>query len=235
MDLALLDLTSSAQDVFQQFSYLGPFLVLLLCGLGLPLPEEVSLIGSGLLLHQGKVEFLPITVVCSAAILLGDSLPFWLGRHYGESILRVRRIRRILNPERMVRLRRRFTEHGNWATFMCRFLPGVRIPGYFVAGTLHMGYLRFLLLDGLGVLVSVPLSIWIGKIFGDQIERLEASMSNLHLVLGFLVLAMALTFLLYSRAQRAGNRSRRQRSAPAQAPPTRRTQTRAVDDPADPE
>ena len=41
----------------------------------------------------------------------------------------------------------RFQRHGNWAVFMCRFFAGVRIPGYFLAGTMGMSYGRFLLLE----------------------------------------------------------------------------------------
>src|SRR5688572_25612104 len=135
---------------FGRFHYLAPFVVLFLCGVGLPLPEEVTLLGSGLLLHQGEVEFVPIVVVCSLAILLGDSIPYWLGRRFGMNALRVRWVRRIIHPERFARLEKRFQRHGNWAVFACRFFAGVRIPGYFLAGTLRMGFGRFLLLDGLG-------------------------------------------------------------------------------------
>ena len=65
---------------FTRFHYLAPFTVLMLCGLGAPLPEEITLIGCGLLVAQHHVGFWEITVVCSTAILLGDSIPYWLGR-----------------------------------------------------------------------------------------------------------------------------------------------------------
>lgn len=185
--------------VFSEFSYTGPFFVLLACGLGLPLPEEVTLIGAGLLLHQGEVEFLPITLVCSAAILLGDSLPFLLGRRYGMSALKIRWVARWLHPERLSRLERRFREHGNWTTFVCRFLAGVRIPGYFVAGTMGMSYLRFLALDALGVLISVPVSIYLGSVFGGQVEELEGKIGNLHVLLAFLVVALVLILVVRAR------------------------------------
>ena len=41
-------------DYFGRFHYLAPFVVLLLCGVGLPIPEEVTLIGSGLQLKFGQ-------------------------------------------------------------------------------------------------------------------------------------------------------------------------------------
>ena len=184
---------------FSEYHYLAPFVILLLCGFGLPLPEEVTLIGSGLLLYQGKVDFVAISTTCGAAILLGDSIPYWLGRRYGERALRVRWVRRILHPERFALLEKRFAEHGNWAIFTCRFLPGIRIPGYFTAGTLKMSYGRFLLLDFLGVLISVPTSIYLGKLFGERMELLQEKVQDFHLVLGFAILSLILIMFVRGR------------------------------------
>jgi membrane protein DedA with SNARE-associated domain len=201
--LSLLADPDFLSGFFEDFSYSGPFLVLLLCGLGLPLPEEVTLIGSGILLYRGEVEFLPIVLVCSAAILIGDSIPYWLGRRYGMAALQIRWVARVLHPERFARMERRFEEHGNWAVFVCRFFAGVRIPGYFLAGTMGMRYSRFLLLDSLGVALSVPISIWAGAIFGGQVDRLQQTVSDLHLILAFLALSLALILVLRYRRQRA--------------------------------
>jgi membrane protein DedA with SNARE-associated domain len=195
-------LTEWISALFGRFNYLAPFAVLLLCGVGLPVPEEVTLIGSGILLHRGQVEFVKIVVTCGAAILIGDSIPFWLGRHYGMSALRLGFVRRVLHPERFARLEERFRAHGNWATFVCRFFAGVRIPGYFLAGTMKMSYARFLLLDTLGILISVPVSIYLGKWFGDSIDTLKQRVGDLHLILAFLALSLVIFILVRARVLR---------------------------------
>jgi len=205
--MLLLDLQDLFQEVSGDYGYLLAFSILFLCGIGLPLPEEVTLIGSGLLLYKEEVEFVPIVAVCGLAILLGDSVPFWLGRKYGMSALQVSWVARILHPERFSRLQRRFDEHGNWATFACRFFAGIRIPGYFIAGTMGMRYPRFLLLDALGVLISVPASIYLGKIFGGSIDSLKDRISDMHLILAFLVLALVLVLILRRRRRPRGARS----------------------------
>jgi membrane protein DedA with SNARE-associated domain len=163
--------------------------VLLLCGVGLPLPEEVTLIAAGLLKHQGQVEFLPIVLVCSAAILLGDSIPYLVGRKMGPRALEHRWVAKILHPERFALVEEKFLRHGSWVVFLCRFLPGIRIPAYFTAGTLGMGYVRFLVLDSLGVMISVPTSIWIAWKFGGQVE-LAAKMEGFHLLVTFALVAV---------------------------------------------
>lgn len=209
LELSFVDLSDQAQQMFETFTYLGPFLVLLLCGVGLPLPEEVTLIGSGILVHQGKADFVLITMVCSVAILMGDSIPYTLGRRYGKRVLRFRWVSKLLHPERFARVEKRFLEHGDWATFACRFLPGIRIPGYFIAGTMQMKFWRFILLDGIGVLISVPISIYLGKLFADHIDQLKDRMANLHLILAFLVLALVIILLMVGKRNRAQNVARR--------------------------
>lgn len=190
MDLLLLELPTWLSEFTDRFHYLGPFVVLLLCGVGLPLPEEVTLIASGLLLYQGKVEFLPITLVCSAAILLGDSIPYLVGRKMGPRALEHRWVAKILHPERFAIVERKFLKHGSWVVFLCRFLPGIRIPAYFTAGTLGMGYVRFIVLDALGVMISVPTSIWIAMEFGGQVEKMRERMDNFHLIVTFALVAV---------------------------------------------
>lgn len=219
--MLLLTLTSRLQEILQDFSYMGPFLGLLLCGLGLPAPEETFLIAAGILLHKGEVEFLPITMLCSAAILIGDSLPYFLGRRYGMQALEIPWVARVLHPERFQRFRRRFDAHGDRAIFGCRFLPMVRIPGYFVAGTMGMRYSRLLFLDGLGVLLSVPVSIYLGKLFGGQVERLKETVHDLHLILAVVVVGLILWLIVrlrWARASAARDGAPQDRGRPPEGP-----------------
>lgn len=200
---ALLLLTDSViSGVFDRIGYLAPFLLLLGAGFGLPVPEEVTMVGSGFLLYQGQVSFPAIFATCYVATLLGDSVPFWLGRHFGMSALRFPIVRRIVHPERMALLERRFERHGSWAVFTCRFLPAVRMPGWFLAGTLRMSYPRFLACNGAAALIMTPLWILIGKAFGERIATLERSVKGLNQILGFIVFALVLSLVVHGMVAR---------------------------------
>ena len=205
--LAALDIL----ECFGRFHYWGPFTLLMLCGLGAPLPEEFALIPSGIMVARGNVEYWPVTLVCSFAILLGDSIPFLLGRRYGLSVLRLRWVAKVLHPERFAKFERRFAEHGNWAIFTCRFLPGLRIPGYFLAGTMKMSYARFLLLDGLGVLISVPTSIyaayWITLKLGEAKAEERVHQFLVGLMITVLVAAAGWLLYRYWRGRQAGEKT----------------------------
>lgn len=215
-------MTDLITNLLSRYTYEAAFTVLFLCGLGLPLPEEVTLIGSGLLLYQGQVEFLKITIVCSVAILLGDSVPYWIGRRWGPAALKLRWVSKILHPERFARLQQKFHDHGQWATFGFRFFMGLRIPGYFMAGMMGMKYWRFILLDTLGILITVPISIYLGKLLGDQVDKLHATMKHFHLLLAFLVVVSVTFAVIWRvRAKRAMDAKNGSASPPSELPPVR--------------
>ncbi len=200
--MPLLLVQSFIDSIFDRLGYLAPFMLLLGAGAGLPVPEEVTMVGSGFLLYEGRVSFELIFATCWVGTLLGDSIPFWLGRRYGLAALRIPLLAKAIHPERMALIEKRFERHGNWAVFTCRFLPGVRMPGFFSAGTLGMSYVRFLVLDGLGALLMTPAWILLGKVSGSRIARLENSVHNLNQILGFSALALILVLAVRMATRR---------------------------------
>ena len=54
--------------------------ILLLCGLGLPIPEDISLIAAGYFSWKGVLNVHKAFAVCLAAVLGGDTMAFLMGR-----------------------------------------------------------------------------------------------------------------------------------------------------------
>jgi membrane protein DedA with SNARE-associated domain len=50
----------------QHFTYAGLLAVLILCGMGLPIPEDVALLAGGFLVHRGVIQY-PMTLACWSA------------------------------------------------------------------------------------------------------------------------------------------------------------------------
>ena len=55
----------------------------------------------------------------------------------------------------------------------------------------------------------MPLSIYVGKLSCGHIDRLKDTMQDLHLILGFLVLALVIIVIMMSRRNRAQNQARK--------------------------
>ncbi len=207
--MLLLEAQSALSRLFSEFGYLAPFTVLVLCGFGFPLPEEVTMLGSGFLLYQGRVEAAAIVGVCFTATLIGDSVPYWIGRTFGRKALGIKPMRRVLHPERLSNIEQRFRRNETRAVFVCRFLPGLRLPAWFTAGTLGMGYARFLAVDAAGAAIMTPLFIWLGFTSGEKIAELESTVENLHQILGFVVLGLAVVLVVHLTISGRAARSQR--------------------------
>jgi len=144
--------------------------LLLLCGLGLPIPEDISLIAGGYLAHLGTVEIHRVFLVCFAAVLGGDTIAFALGRGFGTKILASRFTHRYFTPRRQRRVRASFRKYGSRVVFVARFLPGLRFSIFLSAGMLHVKPHVFFVYDFLAALLSVPLLVYSAWFFGDQID-----------------------------------------------------------------
>jgi len=145
--------------------------LLLLCGLGLPIPEDISLITAGYLAHLGTVEVHTVFLVCFAAVLGGDSMAFMMGRGFGTKILASRFGHRYFTPRRQRRVRAYFRTYGSKVVFVARFLPGLRFSIFLSAGMLHVRPHVFLIYDSLAALLSVPFLVYTAWFFGENIDH----------------------------------------------------------------
>jgi membrane protein DedA with SNARE-associated domain len=142
----------------------------MLCGLGLPLPEDVALLAGGFLVHRGVTHY-PMTLAVSlVGVVAGDNSLFFLGRRFGTGLVRYFGINRPGTQTQIDRIRDFMERHGHRAIFYARFLAGLRALIYLSAGSFGVTPGRFFIYDLMGAVISVPIVVSIGYIFGGQLE-----------------------------------------------------------------
>jgi len=145
--------------------------ILLLCGLGMPIPEDLSLIAAGYFSYKGVLNVHKAFVVCWSAVLLGDTCAFLMGRWFGRRVLASGLARRYFTPRRQRRVRAYFRKFGNRVVFLGRFMPGLRFSIFFSGGMLHLRPSVFVIYDSLAAAISVPVLVYLAWFFGDKIDR----------------------------------------------------------------
>lgn len=192
----------SLLDLLGKYKYFAMFSMLLACGLGMPLPEEVVLILSGLAVGWETANFWLASLACVLGILAGDAIIFAMGRYQGRRFFQSRPMRLLLNEKRQMKIHSLFARRGNSAVFFARFIAGLRIGVYAYAGQHGMGWARFLFLDFLGALLSGPTSIWIGAYVARKlVDPDDAVVEAKRLIhegsyVIYLIIALALLFSL---------------------------------------
>ncbi len=181
----------------QHWTYFGLFAVLALCGMGLPVPEDVALLAGGYLAHRGIIQY-PMTLAVSlCGVVAGDNSLFFLGRRFGTGLVAYLGVGRPNSRRQIARLRGFMERHGHMAIFYARFLAGVRALVYLTAGSLGVKPTRFFIYDALGALISVPVVVSLGYVFGAQIGHIISYIGGFeHLIW---VIALGTLIVLASR------------------------------------
>jgi membrane protein DedA with SNARE-associated domain len=126
-------------------------------------------------------------------------------------VLTSRWFQRILSPQKQARVVDFFDRYGSMGLFIGRFLPGLRAPIFFTAGSMKVPFVKLLFFDGLAALISVPVFVWLGHWlwarFQDDLEQFQRTLSRSQ---GYalwgataIVVVSMIVFLLWRRKRKA--------------------------------
>ena len=174
--------------------YLLIFSVLLACGFGLPMPEDIILVTGGILASRGVLDFHLALAVSFVGVILGDGIIFCMGRYMGPKLKEKAFFKRAISPERERKILSWFARYGDKVIFIARFTPGLRMPLFLSSGLYKVAPWKFFALDGLAALISVPIWVKLGHLFGQNLPMLEEKMHSMQK--GFL-LFLAVILILF--------------------------------------
>lgn len=146
-------------------------LVLVLGGFGLPLPEDPALIAAGALAANRVAPLWLTGACCAAAVVGGDLMLFLGGRRLGPAVKRSRPFR-ALGPGRIQKLDDLLMRRGALMVFLARYMMGVRVATFVLAGMHQMKVRTFLLVDCLAFAISGTLWFGLGYIFATRLADL---------------------------------------------------------------
>jgi membrane protein DedA with SNARE-associated domain len=189
------------------------FGLLLSCGLGVPLPEDIPLLLAGYFVADGKMNLVLAAISAWCGIIGGDCILYGLGRKFGPNIVKVPVIGTHISPERMKWAHERFEKYGFWVVAVGRLFAGIRGAMVITAGTIKFTFSHFVLADGIAAIFSgglfMALGYWGRKKFGD-IEQIRARVeSSQRIVLVGVVTAVVL-FALWQWYQNRKKQKRKQ-------------------------
>jgi membrane protein DedA with SNARE-associated domain len=158
-----MEVFNALLPIFTEYGYLAVFVMLLICGFGVPIPEDVTLVTGGVIAGLGYADVNTMFAVGMAGVIIGDGLVFTIGRFKGLSVMQLKPVQRIITPERFHSAQEAFQKYGRWVMFVARFLPGLRTPVFFTAGmSKRVSYGTWFLMDGVAALISVPVWVYLG-------------------------------------------------------------------------
>jgi membrane protein DedA with SNARE-associated domain len=194
------------QSIHEPYTYLLVFAVLLLCGFGLPIPEDITLVAAGLMAYYGKADVYVMIGVGLAGVMLGDGAMFQIGKRLGYRVFEWKWMAKILHAERLELVKDKLRNHGYKVIFSARFMPGLRSLVFMSSGALGIPFHIFLIFDGLAALISVPAIVFSCYFFGDQINRAIGVIKNVEhgilVAIGAGILYFVVKYVLKKRREK---------------------------------
>src|SRR5712691_10809212 len=147
--------------------YALTFALLLAEAIGLPFPAAIALVAAGAAVAAHTLWGPYVLLACITALLLGDSVQFWLGRYMGWALLGFL-CRVSINPETCIlRSAESFYRCGKVTLVIAKFIPGVNTMAAPLAGSMNMRFWQFLRLDFGGALVYSLTYLLLGYLSRD--------------------------------------------------------------------
>ncbi len=176
-------------------SLFGVFVVLVGGGVGLPLPEDLTLLAAGALARQHVFRLRDVIAVGFVAVVAADWIIYLTGRRYGRDIVAHPLLARLFGAARLDAVGGAIERHATRAVFAARFVLGFRIATFLAAGTFRVPAHRFAFAEGAGTAIFVPAMATLGFLFSDRAEAVVRDVSRVQhwlVLVGLLALALYL-------------------------------------------
>ena len=182
---------------YSSFGYLAVFSMLILCGLGVPVPEDISIIAGGVITGLGYGNVHLMCLVSFFGVIIGDIIVYSFGRFFGVQIFNRKIGKKLLKSAWYERILKSFQKNGKMALFAARFMPGLRAPIFLTAGiTKFVGIWTFIIIDGFAALISVPVWTYLGYYFSSNMDILLNWIKTTKIAIFAILLIVIAAYLL---------------------------------------
>jgi membrane protein DedA with SNARE-associated domain len=177
--------------------YLLIFAVVMAEAIGLPVPAALALVAGGAAAAAHSLSLPKALAIAIAAMLIGDTLLFILGRYMGWSLLGLL-CRLSVNPESCVlRSAESFYKRGKTTLLIAKFIPGVNTMAPPLAGSMRMPFRQFARFDCAGASLYILAYGGMGFIFRDFLAALTRGFQAASHAFGEVLFAAAIVYTVY--------------------------------------
>ncbi|MEO5610090.1 MAG: DedA family protein [Ornithinibacter sp.] len=143
---------------------------------GFVIPGETAALLGGVAASMGHAPLAAVILVVLASAILGDSVGYEVGRHFGPRLLSIRPLRR--HRERLDDAQDFLARRGGSAVFLGRWVAFFRAVMPALAGSARMPYPTFLAFNAAGGIVWGSVVVTAGYLAGHSYARVEATLGR---------------------------------------------------------
>jgi len=166
--------------------------------MGVPFPGETVLILGGVAASLGHMNLTIVIIIAAAAAVLGDNMGYFLGRKFGQKIIKKYQHLPLFHYKHIDRAERFFKNHGNKTVFIGRFTAILRTYAAIFAGVFNMNYPTFFFYNLSGGILWAAISGYIGFAIGNNLPLLGKIVTDFNTV----IIAIIVLFIAWKIARK---------------------------------
>ena len=174
--MQLIDFLLHCNQYIGQFiqeygNFIYPILfIIIFCETGLVflpfLPGDSLIFAAGTFAAIGKMNFWLLIIIIIMSAILGDTVNYEIGKHFGKKILNNKKFK-LIKDENLKKAEDLVKQYGGTAVLLARFMPIIRTIVPFVVGMGGLHYPKFIKYNAIGGIVWVSLFLTMGYLFGN--------------------------------------------------------------------
>lgn len=176
--------------------------LMILEGIGLPIPSEVIMPLTGYYSHLGAINLVGGIFLGSLGSLIGSIIDYFIGLKLGLPFLK--RYGRFIGVTegRLNRLNAWFNRYGDISVFSLRFVPEIRALISFPAGIAAMNLAKFIIFTFAGHIIWDTALATAGYVFYDQINYVISLAEKLSIYVFIVFIVVIILLIMYLRLKK---------------------------------
>ncbi len=150
-----------------------------------PSPSDLVIVIGGSLISTNTIHFIPTLLLTTIGSVLGFMTLYFIGTQLDRKVVRMGKIK-FISVDGLDKAEHWFMRWGYWIILANRFMPGTRSVISFFAGLSELEPKKTALLSLLSAFVWNAIIIYLGLIFGNNIQLVDkylSTYSNIGLVI----------------------------------------------------
>ncbi len=186
------------------------FIAIVLAGFNIPFSADILILLAAVIAATLVPENLWLLF---GSILLGCYISamcaYWMGRLLGTTFSRSKLLARLINPQRLTKIKKFYDKYGLWTLVLGRFIPfGVRNCIFMSSGMSRLHFGKFILMDALACTLWCSLAFYLFFSIGKNYETLWYYLKAFNLVI-FVAFSVTVIGLIWYK-----HRKKNQTSSP---------------------
>jgi membrane protein DedA with SNARE-associated domain len=160
-----------------------------------PSPSDLVIVVGGSLISQGAIHFIPTLIITSLGSVLGFMTLYFIGSQLDKRVIRAGKIK-FISLDALDKAELWFNRYGYFIIAANRFLPGTRSVISFFAGLSELDVKKTVILALLSAFAWNSIIIYLGIVFGNNIERIDYYLNTYSNIVIALMAAIVLFFTI---------------------------------------